>query len=116
MSEFARQQSKRLLEFAKKNSGALIIGASLIIGLNFSQLTGYVADIRDEIHLAYYHLSGQADADLKAHQHFLAEQEAEQQRKNFEYQQELARRKKEQDRIVQELAQQTRERAAQQAK
>jgi hypothetical protein len=46
----------RSFEFAKTNSGALIIGVSLIIGLNFERFTNYAAD-------AIYHLSGKADAD-----------------------------------------------------
>jgi len=33
-----RKKIMRLFDFVKKNSGALIIGASLIIGLNFERL------------------------------------------------------------------------------
>jgi hypothetical protein len=58
-----RQQSKRLIGFAKKNSGPLIIGLSLIIALNFSRFTDYAAEVHHEIHLAIYQLSGQAEAD-----------------------------------------------------
>jgi hypothetical protein len=51
--------SKRLIKFAKTNSGALIIGVSLIIGLNFSRFINYAE-------VAIYHLSGQAAADEAA--------------------------------------------------
>jgi hypothetical protein len=43
------------ITFAKKNSGTLIIGAALIIGLNF--------ELVDYGKFAIYHLSGQASAD-----------------------------------------------------
>ena len=53
------KSSKRLIEFAKTNSGALIIGVSLIIGLNFSRFINYAE-------VAFYHLSGKAGADEAA--------------------------------------------------
>lgn len=63
-----RQLSTRLIEFAKTNSGALIIGVSLIIGLNFNRFTNYA-------NLAIYHLSGQAGADAEAARAALAAEE-----------------------------------------
>jgi hypothetical protein len=61
--------SKRLVEFAKTNSAALIIGVSLIIGLNFSRFINYAE-------LAIYHLSGQAGADKAALEDSWAKQAA----------------------------------------
>jgi hypothetical protein len=63
-----RQYAKRMADFAKGNSGALIIGASLIIGLNFSHFVSYVSEIPGEIRLAIYNISGQAEADRIAQQ------------------------------------------------
>ena len=66
------KSSKRLIEFAKTNSGALIIGVSLIIGLNFSRFINYAE-------VAFYHLSGQAAADEAAR----AQRAADQQRQRI---------------------------------
>ncbi len=77
MIRFARQQSKRLIEFGKRNSGALIIGVSLIIGLNFERFTNYAAETYDAINRAIYRLSGQADADVAKYRQEVAQREQE---------------------------------------
>jgi hypothetical protein len=53
--------------------GAAIIGISLIIALNFAQITDWARD-------ATYHLSGQAAADMQAHERYLASQREQQAR------------------------------------
>ena len=68
-----QQQSRRLLEFAKTNSGALIIGVSLIIGLNLSRFINYAE-------FAIYHLSGQAGTNEAALEASRAELAAAQER------------------------------------
>jgi hypothetical protein len=45
-----------ILAATRRNSGALIIGVALIVGLNFDRFVGYTK-------YAVYHLSGQAEAD-----------------------------------------------------
>jgi hypothetical protein len=106
MISFARRAIKYVVEFAKKNSGALIIGVSLIIGLNYERFANYVTDIPDAFRLAIYHLSGQADADRKAQQQYYAEQKAKREREAREWQERSARE-------AQERAKQARQRAAQ---
>ena len=69
----------RLFDFARTNSGALIIGASLIIGLNFERFKDYVAATPDAIRTAIYHLSGQADADQAKDRREFARLEKEEQ-------------------------------------
>jgi outer membrane murein-binding lipoprotein Lpp len=71
----------RLIEFGKKNAGALIIGASLIIGLNFERFINYAAEISDTISLAIYNLSGKADADLARYRDQAAQEEAQRAKK-----------------------------------
>ena len=61
----------RIIAFAKSNTGALIIGASIVIGLNFERFAEYVND-------AFYKLSGEAEADRKR-----AQQRDEEQRARF---------------------------------
>jgi hypothetical protein len=106
MINFARRAIKYVAEFAKKNSGALIIGVSLIIGLNFERFANYFIEIPDAFRLAIYHLSGQADADRKAQQQYYAEQKATREREARELQERLARE-------AHERAKQAKERAAQ---
>jgi hypothetical protein len=71
-----RQLSTRIIEFAKTNSGALIIGASLIIGLNFSRFINYAE-------VAIYHLLGQAGADEAALEAARANNQAAQERERI---------------------------------
>jgi hypothetical protein len=71
---------KTVWQLVSKNSGALIIGASLIVALNFAQIT-------DWLRYASYHLSGQAAADKRAREEQLAgqrEQEAQAEQKRRE--------------------------------
>src|SRR5450759_4297540 len=86
----------RLIEFGKKNSAALIIGASLIVGLNFERFINYAAEIPDAISLAIYNLSGQADADRIASQRYYDEQAANREREAREQQARLAQKREEQ--------------------
>jgi len=72
-----------LIEFAKKNSGALIVGVSLVIGLNFERFANYAAETPAAISLAIYHWSGQADAD-KAKSRREAAQRAEEEQARIE--------------------------------
>jgi hypothetical protein len=97
------------IAFAKKNSGALIIGVSLVIGLNFNRFTNYASEVPYAIHLAIYHLSGQAAADEKAQREY----EQEQAKQRQEYEQERAKQRQEYE---QEQAKRTLEYQQQQAK
>ena len=108
MTRFTRIGTSAIA-FAKRNSGAIIIGVSLVIGLNFNRFTNYAAEVPYAFHLAIYHLSGQAAADEKAQQEY----EQEQAKQRQEYQQEQAKQRQEYE---QEQAKRTQDYQQKQAK
>jgi hypothetical protein len=81
---------KNAVEFARKNSGALIIGAALIVGLNFGRFSDYAIGASRIFNLAIYHLSGRADADQTAAMHVQAEERAEAAQRALQEQNRLA--------------------------
>jgi hypothetical protein len=78
----ARHTRQSVRDFAKGNSGALIIGVCLIIGLNFEKLTTTVSEIPDAFRSVIYHLSGQAEAEQRE---FMAWREREEQTRAAQY-------------------------------